>query len=98
MEDIIMKQIENFLREHSDGRDNPICSKDISSVFGIPCTAVRRMINTARSNGVPICSCQNGYYITDKSDEIKATINSLRGRIHKMECAIAGLELHLQQS
>lgn len=53
------------------------------------------MINTARSNGSPICSGQKGYYITNNKEEIKSTIDSLRGRISKMECAIAGLEKYL---
>ncbi len=50
------------------------------------------MINTARSNGSPICSSPKGYYITTDREEIKNTISSLRGRIAKMEKAIAGLE------
>lgn len=95
---IHMDLIEKYLREYSSGKDDPVCSKEIASAFGVPRTTVRRMINTARSNGVPICSCQNGYYITDKKDEIKETIKSLRGRIYKMECAIAGLEQHMRQS
>ena len=57
-----MDRIEKYLREHSDGRDNPVRSKAIASAFGVPRTIVRRMINAARSNSVPICSCQNGYY------------------------------------
>lgn len=53
---------------------------------------IRHMINAARSNGSPICSGQKGYYVATDKEEIKSTIDSLRGRITKMEKAIAGLE------
>lgn len=87
-----MSQIEKYIQENSNGKDTPICSSEISKAFGVPRTMVRHMINTARSNGSPICSCQNGYYIATDKEEIQNTIASLRGRIGKMEKAIAGLE------
>lgn len=87
-----MDVIEKYIREHSTGKDYPICSSELSQAFGVPRTTIRRMINTARSNGSPICSGQRGYYITTDQEEIKNTIKSLRGRIGKMEKAIAGLE------
>lgn len=90
-----MGEIEKYLRDHSNGKNNPVYGKTIAEAFGVPSTTIRRMINTARSSGVPICSCQNGYYLTDDRSEIQETINSLRGRIHKMECAILGLEQHM---
>ena len=87
-----MDIIEKFLREHSDGKEYPICSSELAKAFCVPRTTIRRMINTARSNGSPICSSPKGYYITTDKEEIKSTISSLRGRIVKMERAIAGLE------
>ena len=91
-----MDIIEKYLREHSDGKDYPVCSSELAKALGIPRTTIRRMINTARSNGSPICSGQRGYYITTDQEEIKCTIKSLRGRIAKMEKAIAGLEKCLE--
>lgn len=87
-----MDIIEKFLREHSDGKEYPICSSELAKAFCVPRTTIRRMINTAWSNGSPICSSPKGYYITTDKEEIKSTISSLRGRIAKMEKAIAGLE------
>ena len=83
-----MDLIEKYLREHSNGKDYPICSSELAEAFGVP----RTMINAARSNGSPICSGQKGYYVATDKEEIKNTIDSLRGRITKMEKAIAGLE------
>lgn len=90
-----MDVIEKYLREHSDGKDYPICSSELAKAFGVSRTMIRRMVNTARSNGSPICSNQKGYYITTDKEEIKNTIKSMRGRINKMECAITGLENYL---
>lgn len=87
-----MDLIEKYLREHSNGKDYPICSSELAEAFGVPRTMIRHMINAARSNGSPICSGQKGYYVATDKEEIKSTIDSLRGRIAKMEKAIAGLE------
>lgn len=87
-----MDVIEKYLREHSDGKDYPVCSSELAKAFNVPRTTIRRMINAARSNDSPICSDQRGYYITTDQEEIKSTIKSLRGRIAKMEKAIAVLE------
>lgn len=46
-----MSVIEKFIQENSNGKDTPVCSNEISKAFCIPRTAVRRMINSARSNG-----------------------------------------------
>ena len=87
-----MDLIEKYLREHSKVKDYPICSSELAEAFSVPINMIRHMINAARSNGSPICSGQRGYYVATDKDEIKSTINSLRGRITKMEKAIAGLE------
>jgi len=44
-----MDVIEKYLREHSDGKDYPVCSSELAKAFGVPRTTIRRMINTARS-------------------------------------------------
>ena len=87
-----MDGIEKSLQEQSNGKAYTICSSDWEETFGVRRTMIRHMINAARSNGSPICSGQKGYYVATDKEEIKNTIDSLRGRITKMEKAIAGLE------
>lgn len=87
-----MELITQYITAHSDGRKNPICSKALSNAFGVPSTAIRKMINDARSKGDPICSCSNGYYTTHNKEEIRKTIASIQGRIIGMNRAISGLE------
>ena len=65
-----MDVIEKYLREHSDGKDYPVCSSELAKAFGVPRTTIRRMINTARSNGSPICSGQKGSMATEYCSEI----------------------------
>ena len=39
-----MDIIEKFLREHSDGKEYPICSSELAKAFCVPRTTIRRMI------------------------------------------------------
>ena len=87
-----MGLIEKYIRSHSNGRDSPVCSNELSAAFQVPQSMIRRMINKERSNGSPICSCSRGYYVVTDDAEIKHTINSMRSRMKKMESAIKGLE------
>ena len=90
-----MDVIEKYLRENSIGRAKPICSRKLAAVFGVPTTTIRHMIKKERTCGSPIASCQSGYYLASDREDIVGTIQSLRGHIHKMESAIAGLESYL---
>jgi biotin operon repressor len=69
----------------------PISAKNLSDTFGISGLEVRKIINSARSEGCPICSCYKGYYYSENEREIQKTIDSLNGRIGAMERAKLGL-------
>lgn len=86
-----METITMYIAAHSNGRNRPIPSSSISEAFGISGQVVRRLVNTARTNGDPICSCGRGYYIAKDRDEIQKTIESLSGRISAISSAISGL-------
>lgn len=45
------------------------------------------MVNDLRCKGVPICSCNEGYYYADSDQDICFTIAHLNGRIKKMQAA-----------
>ena len=42
-----MDLIEKYLREHSNGKDYPICSSELAEAFGVPRTMIQHMINAA---------------------------------------------------
>lgn len=68
-----------------------ISARTLSKSFGIPEATIRKMINLARSEGYPICSCSKGYYYSKDNKEIEKTILSLSHRIGSMQRAILGL-------
>lgn len=83
--------IVDYIRSSAIDKGHAIIGRKIGDVFGITNADVRRFVNEARRNGVPICSCASGYYYSYNSEDIDRTIKHLRGRISKVECAIAGL-------
>lgn len=54
-------------------------------------TEIRRIVNSLRCKGEPICSDLDGYYYADNQLEIKATIAQLSSRIQKIAQARDGL-------
>lgn len=86
-----MNPITRYIKAHSNGLKFPITSKQLSVVFEVSGTEIRRLINEARSAGDCICSCSSGYYYSEDQNDLSKTIDSLRGRISKQEQAIAGL-------
>ena len=71
--------------------DNPVSSKMLETVFHVKGTEIRRMVNSLRCKGEPICSDLDGYYYADNQHEINATIAQLSSRIHKIAQARDGL-------
>ena len=54
-------------------------------------TEIRRIVNSLRGKGEPICSDLDGYYYADNQLEINATIAQLSSRIQKIAQARDGL-------
>ena len=52
---------------------------------------IRRIVNSLRSKGEPICSNYDGYFYADNQHEISATIAQLTSRIQKIAKARDGL-------
>lgn len=90
-----MISIVEYIKSH-DGL--PITATNLSEAFGISGLEVRRIINAARSEGCPICSCHKGYYYSESDEEIEKTIMSLSNRIGSMQRAIRGLSNRLGEN
>ena len=75
--------------------DKPVMNHQIAEHFKISEVKIRKIINQARCEGIPICSCNKGYYhSTDKADIVE-TIRSLNNRTIAVEKAISGLLTNL---
>lgn len=90
-----MEPITRYILNTSKGKNDPVCSSQISKTLGISGFEVRRLINAARCKGDPICSCGRGYYIAVDSQEILKTIEGLESRIAAMTKAKNGLQSSL---
>ncbi len=84
----MVTQIIEYIKSH---KGVPVSARNLSEAFGISGFEIRRIINCARSEGCPICSCHKGYYYSEDSVEIKKTVDSLRHRIESIQRAINGL-------
>ena len=65
-----------YLAKNFRGANNPVSSKTLETVFHVKGTEIRRLVNSLRCKGEPICSDLDGYYYADNQHEINATITS----------------------
>ena len=80
-----------YLAKNFRGANNPVSSKTLETVFHVKGSEIRRMVNSLRCKGEPICSDLDGYFYADNQHEINATIAQLSSRIHKITRARDGL-------
>ena len=80
-----------YLAKNFRGASNPVSSKSLETVFHVKGSEIRRLVNSLRCKGEPICSDYDGYYYADNQYEICATIAQLSSRIHKIAQARDGL-------
>jgi biotin operon repressor len=86
------KLVEYLKNNHTDISEC-ISARKLCLKFGVSSIEIRKVVNEARSEGVPICSCDKGYFYSELPSDILKTVNSLTGRIAKMQTAINGLTL-----
>ena len=85
-----MERVVNYITNHAT-IDNPVTNREISASLKLSEVSVRNKINKARCNGIPICSCDRGYYYSEDKSEILQTIQSLMHRTIAVEKAVNGL-------
>ena len=90
---ITYEVLAEYLKDNHIGIENRIYGKQLAVMFNVDGTEIRRLVNEARSEGIPICSCDKGYFYSELPSDILKTVNSLTGRIAKMQTAIYGLTM-----
>lgn len=88
-ENEVLERVKNILLLHK-GKDNAVTAKAISRSVGFPMEdtqlVCRRIIwATSETYGLPVVSCNNGYFIAETEDEIKEYNMNIQGRINGME-------------
>ena len=89
--DGLEKTIAKHLEIHHSGEGRAVSSRELERTFSISGPALRVIINHLRSEGVPICSFDYGYYYAETEQELQFTIRQLRSRIAKIATAERGL-------
>ncbi len=87
--------IGTYLKRNHNTRNKAALSKQLEAAFSCKGTEIRRCINMLRSKGIPICSCVNGYFYSDNTEDISSTVNQLYSRISKIEQAKDGLKKYI---
>lgn len=80
-----------YLQRNNTGSECAVSSKVLEAFFHVKGTEIRRMVNTLRCAGEPICSSSEGYYYAANEKEVWATIAQLSGRITKITLARDGM-------
>ena len=82
---------EQYMKAKHNGKAKAIKSQELESLFNCKGVQIREKVNELRSRGVPICSCNKGYYYSESMDDIKETIVHLDSRIKKIKTAESGM-------
>ena len=85
-----MERVVNYIKEHGSAQE-PVPNNKISSQLRIKEQEIRRYINKARQEGIPICACSKGYFYSEEKDDILNTVGSLMHRTISVEKAVNGL-------
>lgn len=85
-----MKEFEICMLEHK-GKENAVNSRKLEKQFHLKGSEIRHMVNVLRCNGVPICSCNRGYYYAECAEDIESTLAHLESRIKKIRDAQNGM-------
>ena len=56
------KALYNYLKKYHTGSQNAVICKQLQNKFKLPEGAIRGYVSKLRKDGIPICSCNYGYF------------------------------------
>ena len=74
------------------GKNHAATSKELQATFGFNGSTLRKYINNIRSRGIPICSCNNGYYYPEQVSDCANTVSYLSERLDAVMQSVSGVE------
>lgn len=78
------------------GPDNPVKSKELEFLFKINGSTVRGIVHELRQSGYVICSGRKGYYYSNRTEDIEATCEHIRGRIRSLNEVLTAMKRNYQ--
>lgn len=91
-----MERVVDFIRNYGSF-EAPVTNREIAAHLRTSEPAIRALINQARCEGYPICSCGKGYFYSTNKADIVETIHSLNSRTIAVGKAISGLLTNLNR-
>lgn len=85
------KKLQAYLKDNHVGKSNAVLSRVLEERFGIGGRDIRRAVGALRREGVPICSCEKGYFLPIEQKEIGRTIRRLGGLASSISDTKTGL-------
>lgn len=79
------------------GKANAMTATTIAAMLHYPVRKVSERVMKERRQGVPICSCQDGYYLAANDEELKDMCHSLWHRAGEIFKTRRALLKHLPQ-
>lgn len=95
---MLYEKLVDYLKGNHTDSSECISARKLGVRFNVSGQEIRSAVNKARQEGIPICACGDGYSYSELPSDILKTINSLTGRIAKMQTAINGLTLKAYES
>lgn len=87
--------LERILCAIPKGKDKAIHNEELAKQFGMSIHTIKKYIQDARMQGIPIVSDNSGYWITDDREELKAFIDSMQKQGKKRFKTIKALKCTL---
>jgi biotin operon repressor len=73
--------------------DTPIVSASLEQMLDLPGTAIRAIVSQLRTEGYPVGSSGDGYFIARTADELASTRDHIEGRIARLNRVDDGLKI-----
>ncbi len=93
--------LKKFLEFIPYGKDNSLSMKEISVRIGKDLRTTRKLVETARKEGVPLCSdCGKnggGYYFPINVSEALPCRQQMKARLSSYACSLAAIEKFIRE-
>lgn len=87
--------VQQYLKTVCAGRKRASSSARIEQALKISGNELRKNVNRLRRKGIPVASCDAGYFYAENAGEIYGTIRQLQKMRSGLDAAIRGLESSL---
>lgn len=76
-----IQQLKEYLQKKHTGRKNVITNGELAGIFGIDGRVIQKYVKRLRSRGIPICSCNEGYFYAVDQRDINDTVAFLNEKV-----------------